>query len=379
MRTYILLEFFIFSNTYQSNDKYDKTLFYSFSLIFNMIENTLSILCLCYVCIFITFIISFCISQYYNSPRLIHLISIISSISILVISVFLKIQSSWFVLSPQAAFSLSGFGIFSALKYLELAFGYKWTYTRQMPLKLVVMYLLALPKMPESEEKLSDLSRQYVRRESIVSISRGICQFIILRTVLYLIPIGWLSLSSSSFPPLFRFLRYALLTFLLYLSVDFVSGIGFGIYGIIFKLRMNSVFPAFPFVATSLRDFWSYRWNNLIKSSLHLISFVVLPKLIDPIIPMNKVAKSLFAFTLSGFIHEYAIWFVSGNWSGKNMIFFLLHGLLVLLEITIHLPVKPNTLKGKLMGWIWTTGITLMTSPLFFDPLIEAGVFASMK
>jgi hypothetical protein len=291
----------------------------------------------------------------------------------------LKLQSSWFALNPQLTFSLSGFGILASLKFLELAFGYEWIYTQQIPLKLMLMYILALPRMPESVAKLSELSKQYVRREGFLSISRGICQFIILRIALYLIPIEWLSLSSSLCPPIFRFLRYGLLTSLLYLSVDSVTSIGFGVYSIIFNLRMKPVFPAFPFTATSLRYFWSYRWNHLIQSSLHLISFVVVPKLIDPIIPMNKTAKSLFAFALSGFIHEYALWFVSDKWSGKNMTFFLLHSFLVLLEITIKLPAKPNTSEGKLMGWIWATGITLMTSPLFFDPLIEAKVFANMK
>jgi hypothetical protein len=248
-----------------------------------------------------------------------------------------------------------------------------------MPLKLVVIYLVALPRMPESEEKLLELSRQVVHRESLLSIFRGICEFITLRTLLVLIPFEWLSLSSSSFPLIFRFLRYGLLSFILYLSIAFMSNFGFGIYSILFNLRMNSVFPSFPFASTSLRDFWSYRWNKLIKLSLHRISFVVIPKLIDPIISMNKTAKGLFAFILSGFIHEYALWFISDNWSGRNMLFFFLHGLFVLLETTIKLPAKPSTLKGKLVGWMWTIGIMFITSPLFFDPLIEAGLFADMK
>jgi len=248
-----------------------------------------------------------------------------------------------------------------------------------MPLKLVVMYLCALPRMPESEEKLSELSRQVVHKESLFSIFRGICEFITFQTLLILIPFEWLSLSSSSFPFIFRFLRYGLLSFILYLSIASTCNFGFGIYSILFNLRMNSVFPSFPFASTSLRDFWSYRWNNLVKSSLQRISFVVIPKLIDPIISMNKTAKGLLSFTLSGFIHEYALWIISDKWSGRNMLFFFLHGLFVLLETTINLPAKPITLKGKLAGWMWTIGIMLITSPLFFDPFIEAGLFADMK
>ncbi|CAF3327730.1 unnamed protein product [Rotaria sp. Silwood1] len=267
----------------------------------------------------------------------------------------------------------------TVFKLLELAFAYKWTYTRRMPLKLLALYLLALPRMPESEAKLAGLSKQYVRREGILLILRSIFQCIIYRILLYLIPLEWLSLSSSSFFPIFRFVRYVLLSVLLYLSIDGTTGIGFGIYTIVFNLPINRVYPVFPFTATSLRDFWSYRWNNLVKTSLQIISFVVVPKLIDPIVSMNKKAKGLFAFFLSGFLHEYTFWFVSSTWSGKNMIFFSLHGLLVLLEITMKMPVKPNTFKGKLLGWMWTIGILLITAPLFFDPFIEAGIFSAMK
>ncbi|CAF0723336.1 unnamed protein product [Rotaria sp. Silwood1] len=112
----------------------------------------------------------------------------------------------------------------TVFKLLELAFAYKWTYTRRMPLKLLALYLLALPRMPESEAKLAGLSKQYVRREGILLILRSIFQCIIFRILLYLIPLEWLSLSSSSFFPIFRFLRYVLLSVLLYLSIDGATG-----------------------------------------------------------------------------------------------------------------------------------------------------------
>jgi hypothetical protein len=248
-----------------------------------------------------------------------------------------------------------------------------------MPLKLVVMYLIAFPRMPVSEAKLSELSNQDIRRESILSMTHGIFQFIILQTLLYLIPTEWLALSSVSFPLVFRFFRYGLLSIILYLSISYPTNFGFGIYSLLSNVPMNPVFPSFPFASTSIRDFWSYRWNNLIKSSLHLMSFIVIPKLIDPIRPMSKTVKGFVAFALSGCIHEYAIWFMSSKWSGRNLLFFLLHGFLISFEIKIKLPTKPNTLFGKLIGWIWTIGIFLITSPLFFDPLIETGLFANMK
>ncbi len=344
-----------------------------------MVENILVTVLGSYIFASIIFIISLYIARYLNSPHIFQFISITSSISIIFIFVSLKLQSSWFIHNQLLTFAFSGYSIILSFKFLELAFGYKWTYTRQMPLKLVVMYLYALPQMPESEAKLSELSRQDVRRENILSILRGICELIILQTLFYLIPFEWFSLSPSASPFIFHFLRCGLLSIILYFSIAFATDFGFGIYGLLLNLRMNSVFPLFPFTSTSLREFWSYRWNKLVQISLHLISFVVIPKLIDPIIPMNTKTKGILAFALSGFIHEYVLWFVSDKWSGKNILFFMIHGLLVLLEIIIKLPAKPNTLKGKLMGWMWTTGIMLITSPLFFDPFIERGFFFNMK
>ncbi|CAM2709373.1 unnamed protein product [Rotaria socialis] len=228
-----------------------------------------------------------------------------------------------------------------------------------MPLKLVVLYFLALPRMPESEAKLKDISKQNVRGECFGMILQGIYKFIIFQTILYLIPSEWLATSPSLMSPRSYFIRYGLLGAILYLSMDSVTSIGFGFYMLLFNIRINPAFPAFPFVSTSLREFWSKRWNNLVKTSLQLISFIVIPKLIDPIKPM--------------------IWFVSGKWSGKSMIFFSIHGLLVLLEIKMKLPIRSNTFQGKLTGWIWTIGIMFITLPLFFDPFIEAGLFSAMK
>ncbi|CAF2359375.1 unnamed protein product [Rotaria sp. Silwood2] len=344
-----------------------------------MADSTLAILCISYACTFTMCLVSLCISKYFNSPRLFQLNSIVSSTSIIFIYVFLKLKSSWFDTNTLWAFSFSGLSMLTAFKFLELAFAYNWTYTRKMPLKLVAVYLLALPQMPESEAKLSELSKQQLRLEGILLILRGICQFIILRIFLDLTPFEWLSLSSSLCSPIFRFFRYGLCSVLLYLSIDYATGIGFGIYTILFNLQINPVYPVFPFVSTSLRDFWSCRWNNLVKTSLQRISFVVVPKLINPVMSMNHRIKGLFAFVLSGFLHEYTLWFASSKWSGKTMIFFSLHGVLVLLEITMKLPVKPNTFQGKLLGWMWTIGILLITAPLFFDPFIEAGVFSAMK
>ena len=344
-----------------------------------MIENTLNIILASYAGAIIAFILGLYIGRYFKSPLVFRLIAVITSVSLMLIFIALKMQSSWFVHHPCGAFAISAYSVVLGLRLLELSFAYQWSYVQKMPLKLVVFYCLAFPRMPESEDKLSDLSNSDINRQSMISVIRGASQILICQFLIYFTPLEWLTVPSASFPLFVRFFRDGLLSIVLYLYIDGATNFGFGFYGYLTKITMCPAFPAFPFISTSLRDFWSYRWNNLIKSSLHLMSFVIIPKLLEPIVSLPNPIKGLLAFAISGFIHEYALRFVSDTWSGKNMLFFLLHGVFMLFELTMKFPARPQSVHGKLFGWMWTLGMFLLTSSLFFDPMIERGVFASMK
>ncbi|CAF3890134.1 unnamed protein product [Adineta steineri] len=275
----------------------------------------------------------------------------------ILVPIYLKQRSSPSVLNTQLILVLGSSTILLTFKFFELAFSYKWTYIQQIPSKLAIVYLIALPSMPDSETKSIEPSRKTIRQESIASIIRGICQFIILQILFYLIPHDWFTLPPSLLSPIVHSIRCSLFSIILYLLIDFFTGIMFGIYSLTFNLHMKRVFPQFPFASTSLREFWSRRWNKLVQKPLHLISFVAIPNLINPIITLNNTTKGLLAFALSGFIHEYVLWFTYNVWS-----------------VITQLPLKLNTLTGKIAGWLWTTGVMLVTLPLFFDPLFEKQV-----
>ncbi|UJR26030.1 hypothetical protein I4U23_007376 [Adineta vaga] len=344
-----------------------------------MVENTLIVFCLSYILIFIIYLISLRISQYYNVPYFFYLISIVCSYGAIFIPTFLELQSTVFVDNVSMNFFIGGLSILFTMKFFELAFSYPWIYIRQIPASFVVMYIISFPQMAETKEKFSSLSSPTRRQENIRSISRGICQLIILQILRYLISPVWLALPSSSLSLFARYIRYGLFSIFLYLTIDTISGIGFGIYGLVFDISMKSVFPAFPFTSTSLREFWSRRWNRLIQTSLHLLSFIAIPSLLNPLISFNNTIKGFLAFTISGLIHEYVLWFVTGKWSGQYMIFFWIHGVLVFLEVTLKFPIKPNTSSGKFFGWLWTIGITWITSPLFFDPVIDRNHISNVE
>ena len=344
-----------------------------------MIEIALATFWLFYASIVCLFLINLQFCRRFDSSRLFRGVSIALSFIVLCVSIISKLKTSEFSTGLQVITATAALGFILSMKFLELSVGYDWAYTQRIPLKLTLMYLLAFPRMPASVTTLSCPPAHNVRRECIDSISQGIAEYFVFRALLRWIPREWLTLPSSSFLLLTRSARYGLLCILLYLLLTCFLNVIFGLTGLVMNLPMHRMFPAFPFTSTSLRDFWSYRWNHYIKSSLHRISFVVLPKLLGPLVTVNRKASGLFASALSGLFHEYIYWFITNQWCGKNLIFFILHGLLVRLEIAVKLPIKPTTTSSIVVGWAWAIGAVLITSPLFFDPWIDIGLFADMK
>jgi hypothetical protein len=324
-------------------------------------------------CVVTVFVFGLSVNRHSSSPHIFHSIAIACSLLLLFLPIIFHFYSPWSLIEEQLAAFATGSSFMFALKLLELAFAKEWTLTRNMTLKHVIISLITLPLTSESVADPSKERIQNVRRENILQILRGICQIAVMRALIYMIPHDWLSLPSSSFPPIVWPFRYALLFILLYLSFATISNIMFGITGFLFNIRMNSFFPALPFASTSLRDFWSRRWNAYVKASLHCMAFVIVPKSIGSRKTINKMASGLIAFALSGVMHEYELTLITNRWCGKNMIFFLLNGLLVLFEITVNIPMKPGSSIGKVIGWAWAMGTLLV-----LEPWIEAGHFANM-
>ncbi|KAM0020382.1 putative long-chain-alcohol O-fatty-acyltransferase [Helianthus debilis subsp. tardiflorus] len=128
-----------------------------------------------------------------------------------------------------------------------------------------------------------------------------------------------------------------------------------------------------PYLATSLQDFWGKRWNRMVTSILH-------PTIYDPVrsISLRFVSRkwaSLVAifttFLVSGVMHEFIFYNIGRlKPSGEVTCFFLLHGVLVSIEVCIkrmgllHLPTivsRPLTLGCVLITCFW----------LFFPPFLR--------
>ncbi|KAJ3238352.1 hypothetical protein HDU81_007991 [Chytriomyces hyalinus] len=154
-----------------------------------------------------------------------------------------------------------------------------------------------------------------------------------------------------------------------------------------------------PYLATSLRDFWSNRWNYAIKETLHRLSF--LPTLqilarINPSVSRNDstidkkqapaahfAIASMASFFMSAMMHEYMVLLLMPSQSiGENTCFFMLQGMLCFIQI--HLQRMTGFGKtwgtgvvGTLIGWSTTMILLFIMNPLFIGPYARSGLLST--
>lgn len=111
-----------------------------------------------------------------------------------------------------------------------------------------------------------------------------------------------------------------------------------------------------PFGSSSLRDFWSRRWNLAFVEMNHLI-FLPLCRLALP----NRFVP-IGIFVISGILHEFALSFPGQGCYAGPFLYFLVHGVLVALESQLF----------KVYGWrpslraLWVYGWIFVPLPLLF-------------
>ncbi len=124
-----------------------------------------------------------------------------------------------------------------------------------------------------------------------------------------------------------------------------------------FRLGGWPVEPLFrdPLRSSSLRDFWSRRWN---------LAFVAMnQRLFRPLMPASwsRTRVVLGLFFVSGVLHELAITFPSGSPIGGPLAYFALNGLFVVVEGHLRLPER-----HPFLARLWAWAIVLLPLPLLF-------------
>ncbi|KAI9025446.1 hypothetical protein DFJ74DRAFT_664336 [Hyaloraphidium curvatum] len=164
------------------------------------------------------------------------------------------------------------------------------------------------------------------------------------------------------------------LMFYPYLSLPFDTYLVLG--SLFTGLPMEPMFAS-PALTTSPRDFWSGRWNLLVKNTFHRSIFVPATHVGHPqngdtkaiVSFAEKVVSSLGVFFVSAISHDWINYLTFGRYTPDNFIFFMLNGLLTNIESYItHF--RPHLFKrlGELPRWVKVVSMwTLMgaTVPVF--------------
>jgi Membrane bound O-acyl transferase family len=107
-----------------------------------------------------------------------------------------------------------------------------------------------------------------------------------------------------------------------------------------------------PLSASSLRDFWSLRWNQAFVDMNRIF-------LLGPL--KNRIPPQLLIFSIflvSGLLHEMGISYPDGVSWGKPLLYFVIQGLGMLLERKVKFP--------RLLVWIWILSPSLfLFTPAF--------------
>lgn len=121
-----------------------------------------------------------------------------------------------------------------------------------------------------------------------------------------------------------------------------------------------------PLLTQNLGEFWARRWNLAFSE---MTAIAVYRPLVER---MGRGPALVGGFALSGLLHEMAISVPVRAGFGLPLLYFLLHGGLVLLERRLATLGRPLTgWTGRVWAWFWLAA----PLPLLFHPPFLAGIF----
>ncbi|KAL8461573.1 hypothetical protein ACS0TY_032889 [Phlomoides rotata] len=131
-----------------------------------------------------------------------------------------------------------------------------------------------------------------------------------------------------------------------------------------------------PYLATSLQDFWSRRWNLMVSNILHPTVFQPVRGVSARLVGRKWAAipAVLATFLVSGLMHELILYnFGRVKPSGEMMSFFVLHGVSLSTEIVIKKVLSGKySLPGVVSGPLTLAYVMYTSFGLFFPPFLRA-------
>src|SRR5579863_3699389 len=218
---------------------------------------------------------------------------------------------------------------------------------------------------------------------SIVSIlAKMLLIFTVLNTPTYIFDLMGISLDMTGGPSFFGASLPLLPRMLLVLLTAFVNGMYMymqlalmyhvaTLIGRIILRQPASHWPPFfrrPWMATSIRDFWSVRWHQFFRHFFTLAGARPGGRL------LGRRGAILGAFAVSGFMHMVGQWSVGGVTEFRNEgAFYLLMAVGMILEGEFE-RVTGSQVRGWL-GWVWTMGWILSWTSYLLKLRLEDGPF----
>lgn len=122
-----------------------------------------------------------------------------------------------------------------------------------------------------------------------------------------------------------------------------------------------------PYLSKSLNEFWGKRWNLAFSEMTALAIYRPLKT------RFGAITATLSAFIFSGFLHEIAISFPVNTNYGLPMLYFVIHGIVMLLEKYINKS-QTNFLNSNILSRIWVMFWLIVPMPLLFHKAFIKGV-----
>ena len=149
------------------------------------------------------------------------------------------------------------------------------------------------------------------------------------------------------------------------------------LYAIVSLLTLNYYkwleFNNYPLISISIRELWSKRYNQLIRTILHETIFTPSIKY-----GASKSFAAFLSFFVSGLIHVFVAWKTFGKGLLSTICFFILHGLATIIESFIYGKKRSYKNKNKLsvieiaMRMYITFTFFVLTLPLYIGLFIGA-------
>ncbi|KAI9099279.1 hypothetical protein DFS34DRAFT_62235 [Phlyctochytrium arcticum] len=187
-----------------------------------------------------------------------------------------------------------------------------------------------------------------------------------------------------------------LMGFSIYFWMGGLADIIFTLVELILKVRTRDMFNQ-PYLSTSLRAFWRWRWNATVQESLE--KAVTTDGVEDSVRytedqserkqkqagprkgvvmrrPFRDVALAAFkVFFLSGVLHDHVNWIAFGDAPYRNIIFFMLQFVVVALEMGLSKSLIYKSMPS-LVRWSAVVLFAAWTGPTFVGPYMRNGGLA---